>query len=314
MKRNKIGIIKALCVLLVLSLSLCSCGALSFLLGDQYSAPISLDEVPEYSGIAYVEINGNLPYFTEEEIVDDSYEEYGELDALGRCTVTIACIGEDLMPTEKREDLDHEPTGWQSVTYDCVNGKYLYNRCHLIGFQLTGENDNENNLITGTRYMNFDGMFPFEDAVADYLEDNDDNHVMYRVTPIFEGNDLVAQGVLMEAYSVEDDGAGVCFCVFVYNVQPGIVIDYATGNSAEDDGSVEFPENNDGANGDEDDGGNDGGATDTDNTASLMINTGTKKYHKTDCTYASGNNVEQTNKSREELEADGYAACKVCDP
>lgn len=188
-----------------------------------------LEDIPEYMGAPYVEINYNQPDFTEEELTTRSYEEYSELDELGRCGTAQACIGEDLMPTEERESISSvTPTGWQNEEYDIVDGGYLYNRCHLIGYQLTGENANEENLITGTRYMNTEGMLPFEDEVADYIRDTE-NHVMYRVTPVFEGADLVASGVQMEAQSVEDDGGGISFNVYVYNVQPGIEIDYASG-------------------------------------------------------------------------------------
>lgn len=191
----------------------------------------SVEEIPEFSGEAYIVLNGNIPFFAEEEITDESYEYYSDLDELGRCGVTMACIGVDIMPTEPRGDIGSvKPTGWHSVKYDIVDGKYLYNRCHLIGFQLAGENANKKNLITGTRYLNIEGMLPFENLVADYVQETE-NHVMYRVTPIFEEDDLVAQGVVMEGWSVEDEGDGVCFCVFAYNAQPGITIDYATGES-----------------------------------------------------------------------------------
>ena len=156
----------------------------------------SIEEIPEFSGDAYVAVNGNVPFFLPEEITDESYEEYAELDALGRCGVTMACIGIDIMPTEDRGEIGSvKPTGWQSVKYDCVEGKYLYNRCHLIGFQLAGENANKRNLITGTRYLNIEGMLPFENLVADYVQETK-NHVLYRVTPLFDGNDLVAHGCL----------------------------------------------------------------------------------------------------------------------
>ena len=191
----------------------------------------SVEEIPEFSDVAYVAVNGNVPFFMPEEITDESYEYYSELDELGRCGVTMACIGVDIMPTEDRGEIGSvKPTGWQSVKYDCVDGKYLYNRCHLIGFQLAGENANKKNLITGTRYLNIEGMLPFENLVADYVKETE-NHVLFRVTPVFEGDNLVATGVLMEGYSVEDEGEGICFCVFAYNAQPGIVIDYATGDS-----------------------------------------------------------------------------------
>ena len=196
---------------------------------------IDIGEIPAYSGEAYVEINGNIPYFTDSELSTTSYEYYSDLDSLGRCSVCVANIGTDLMPTGERGEIGNiKPTGWHTVKYsDIIEGNYLYNRCHLIGFQLAGENDNEKNLITGTRYLNMDGMLPFENMVADYVTETG-NHVLYRVTPVFEGDNLVADGVLIEAESVEDSGSGILFNVFCYNIQPGIVIDYATGDSAED--------------------------------------------------------------------------------
>lgn len=193
---------------------------------------LSLEDVPAYGGEPYVAVEGNEPDFSQAEITEDSFESYSELDSLGRCGEALASVGQDLMPTEKRGNISRvKPTGWQSARYDFVDGKSLYNRCHLIGYQLSGENANERNLITGTRYMNVDGMLPFENKVADYVEETG-NHVMYRVTPIFEGDNLVASGVQMEAYSVEDEGEGVSYNVYVYNVQPGVSIDYATGESS----------------------------------------------------------------------------------
>lgn len=199
---------------------------------DNLNIPsVSLDSIPAFDDIPYVKINDDVPFFTEEEIVTESYEIYYDMDDLGRCTLTIACIGQDLMPTEDRGSIGQvKPSGWQSVKYDIVDGKYLYNRCHLIGFQLTGENANVNNLITGTRYLNVIGMLPFEDMVADYVKETG-NHVMYRVTPIYQGDELVARGVLMEGYSVEDEGEGICFCIYAYNNQPGVIINYADGTS-----------------------------------------------------------------------------------
>ena len=191
----------------------------------------SMENIPPYDGTPYVVLNDNQPSFTEEDMTDVSYEFYSDLDELGRCGVTEACIGQDLMPTEKRGDISSvKPTGWVQNQYDFVDGKSLWNRCHLIGFQLAGENANECNLLTGTRYLNVEGMLPFENLVADYVKETD-NHVLYRVTPAFQGTELVARGVQMEAYSVEDSGDGVCFNVFCYNVQPGVEIDYATGES-----------------------------------------------------------------------------------
>ncbi len=192
---------------------------------------IQMENIPPYWGEPYVMINNNIPMFTKEEITKQSYEFYSELDLLGRCGMTMACIGKDLMPLEERGPIGMiRPSGWKLKKYDIVDGKYIYNRCHLIGFQLTGENANEKNLITGTRYLNVEGMLPFENETAEYIRKTG-NHVMYRVTPIFEGNNLVASGVQMEALSVEDDGKGICFNLYVYNVQPGIEIDYKTGDN-----------------------------------------------------------------------------------
>lgn len=197
----------------------------------QSSEGITLDKLPEYPGEPFVALNDNIPNFDENDKTSKSFETYSELDSLGRCGVAYANIGQDLMPTEDRGSISSvKPSGWKNVKYDIVDGKYLYNRCHLIGFQLAGENANKQNLITGTRYFNVDGMLPFENMVADYIKETN-NHVLYRVTPIYEGDDLVAKGVQMEAESVEDDGEGIMFNVFIYNVQPGVTIDYATGDS-----------------------------------------------------------------------------------
>ena len=202
----------------------------NFLSSSNASATIS--DIPAYSGKAYIEINENKPNFSASDLTTTSFEKYSPLDELGRCGIAFANVGTDIMPTSERESISSvKPTGWQTVKYDSISGKYLYNRCHLIGFQLTAENANELNLITGTRYLNVDGMLPFENMVADYVKETN-NHVLYRVTPVFEGNDLVAKGVQIEAMSVEDNGEGIEFNVFIYNVQPGITIDYSTGNSA----------------------------------------------------------------------------------
>ena len=194
--------------------------------------PLDSSELPTYTESLYTVLNNNVPYFSPDDFNGESFEYYSELDELGRCGVCMACIGEDIMPTEERGDIGSvKPTGWHSQTYDIVQGKYLYNRCHLIGFQLTGENANRKNLVTGTRSMNADAMLPFENQTASYVETTH-NHVLYRVTPVFESTELVCRGVLMEAWSVADSGAGVCFNVFCYNVQPGIAIDYASGESS----------------------------------------------------------------------------------
>lgn len=191
----------------------------------------SVMNVPVFSDAPYVIIHDNQPEFTQEDYTTDSYESYAQLDSLGRCGVAVACIGQDIMPTEERGSIGQvKPSGWQTVKYDFVDGKYLYNRCHLIGYQLSGENANKQNLITGTRYLNTEGMLPFENMVADYVKETG-NHVLYRVTPVFDGENLVARGVQMEAWSVEDEGEGICFNIYCYNNQPGVTIDYATGES-----------------------------------------------------------------------------------
>ena len=251
----------------------------------------SLEELPAYSGDPYVVIDDNQPDFPEEDRTStESFETYSPLDALGRCGTAYANIGRDLMPTEDRESISSvTPTGWINRQYD---GEYLYNRCHLIGFQLTGENANEENLITGTRYMNVDGMLPFENLVADYVTETD-NHVLYRVTPVFEGQNLVASGVQMEAWSVEDDGDGVCFNVYVYNVQPGITIDYATGESWQE------------------------GTEPADGDVTYILNTNSHKFHDPDCAGAasmSDANRQEYTGSREDLIARGYTPCGQCDP
>lgn len=192
---------------------------------------IDLKDIPAFTDKAYYEINGNEPFFTVAPDFTESFEVYTELDELGRCGVVYANVGQDLMPTGERGSISHvKPTGWHSVKYDFVDGKSLYNRCHLIGWQLTAEDANKQNLITGTRYLNVIGMLPFENMIADYVKETG-NHVMYRVTPIFEGDNLVAHGVLMEGWSVEDSGEGVCFNIYAYNNQPGVVIDYPTGDN-----------------------------------------------------------------------------------
>jgi len=259
---------------------------------------LTLANVPEFSDKAYVAINSNVPYFTESELTVDSYEYYSELDSLGRCGIAIACIGIDIMPTEDRGSIGSiKPSGWQSVRYDIVDGKYLYNRCHLIAFMLAGENANNKNLITGTRYMNTEGMLPFEDMVHDYVVETE-NHVMYRVTPIFRDNELVARGCLMEAYSVEDNGEGISFCVYVYNAQPGITINYADGSSALNGQPLPSP-----------------GASSAPSDVSFILNTSSKKYHKPTCSQI--NRISENNRAEffgdeQDLIEDGYTACGTC--
>lgn len=276
--------------------------------GSDSESYVTVDDVPAYSGEPYVEVNDNQPEFTEEELTTVSYEDYSELDELGRCQSAEACIGQDLMPTETRESISSvKPTGWKNKSYDTVDGGYVYNRCHLIGFQLTGENANEENLITGTRYMNVEGMLPFEDEVAAYIKETD-NHVMYRVTPVFEGDDLVASGVQMQAESVEDDGVGISFNVYVYNVQPYVVIDYKTGENWEGDEIAE-PEGK----------WADGTEAEPSDTKEQMyiLNKNTKKFHKPECSGAKkikAKNKGEYTGSRQTLIDEGYEPCGNCNP
>ncbi len=198
---------------------------------NQTTVSYGVTDIPQYEGNPYIVINNNMPNFTEEDFKAESFENYSELDSLGRCSIAYANLSKETMPKEDDERGDISsviPTGWVQQKY---NGEYLYNRCHLIGYQLSDEDANQQNLITGTRYFNVTGMLPFENQVADYIEKNENNHVLYRVTPNFEGDNLLASGVQIEAYSIEDKGQGICFNVYIYNVQPGVTIDYATGKS-----------------------------------------------------------------------------------
>jgi len=300
---------------------------------------VSLDSIPAYDGKAYVAVNDNVPFFTDSELTTDAFEYYSELDSLGRCGVTYANVCKEIMPTEERGKIGMvKPSGWHTVKYDVVDGKYLYNRCHLIGYQLSGENANTRNLITGTRYLNVEGMLPFENMVADYVKETG-HHVLYRVTPIFEGDNLVANGVLMEAKSVEDNGAGILFNVYCYNVQPGVTINYANGESSLD--GTDAQQNN----------GSDATANSTDNSVSAA-NTGNsdtavtssgsstsnsavtdqqasdqnnssneavtvhitktgKKYHRAGCRYLKDSDSEVT---LDEAKSLGLSPCGVCNP
>ncbi len=262
---------------------------------------ISLDSIPEYSGSPYIILNNNKPEFTESEITSRAFERYSELDSLGRCGVAFACLGLETMPQEERGEIGMiKPSGWHLKKYDCVDGKYLYNRCHLIGFQLSGENANDRNLITGTRYLNIEGMLPFENMVDDYIEETN-NHVIYRVTPIFEGDNLLCKGVKMEAHSVEDGGKGISFNVFCYNAQPSIKINYKTGESylmaTTTAGTTNKSEDN--------------------KDATYILNTNSKKFHYPSC--SSVNNMSYKNRkeytgSRNNLSENGYSPCKICNP
>lgn len=255
-----------------------------------------VNSVPSFAGKPYVLIDNNNPDFGITDITTTSYETYGELDSLGRCTECMACVGQDLMPTQPRDSISAvKPTGWQSVRYSFVDGGSLYNRCHLIAFMLTGENANRRNLITGTRYLNTEGMLPFETQVCDYVKMSG-NHVLYRVTPVFKGKELVARGVHMEGYSVEDKGKGVCFNVYCYNVQPGVKIDYKTGKSTDAKETATKK-----------------GAT----QGTYYININNKKFHKPDCDAVpkiSDKNKKKFTGNREDLIESGYTPCGACQP
>lgn len=248
-----------------------------------------------WNGQPYTAVNGNVPGFSEKDLTAASFESYSELDSLGRCGTAFACLGQDLMPRGERGDISGiHPTGWHSVQYDFIDGKNLYNRCHLIGWQLSGEDANRKNLITGTRYMNVEGMLPFENMVADYIKETG-CHVLYRVTPVFQGSNLVADGVLMEAMSVEDQGESISFCVFVPNVQPGVSIDYSDGSSRPAD-SQSSPENEE---------------------AIYIVNTNTRRFHLPSCSSVremKESNRENFTGSREELIEEGYIPCGKCRP
>ena len=267
---------------------------------DAIALEVDGEQIPAYSGEPFVILNENKPDFTEQDQTVESFEKYSELDSLGRCGVAYANIGPDLMPTEERGSIGQvKPSGWHTVKYDCVDGKYLYNRCHLIGYQLTAENANTKNLITGPRYLNTEGMLPFENMVADYIKETG-NHVLYRVTPIFEGDNLVANGVELEAESVEDQGEGILFHVYCYTVQPGIVLDYATGNSQRSEDVAEEPEKEEAP-----------------SESTYILNVNTKKFHQPDCSSVA--QIKEKNKTefmgtREELLQQGYEPCKQCNP
>lgn len=277
-------------IVLLLALQLVGCDISS--IHQDPAQSYDLNSIPPFEGTPYVVLQDNIPGFDDSDWTTQAFETYSPLDELGRCGVAYANICPELMPIEERGEIGQvKPTGWHTVTYDVVDGRYLYNRCHLIGFQLAGENANEANLITGTRYLNVDGMLPFENQVADYVEDTG-NHVLYRVTPIFQEDNLVASGVQMEAYSVEDDGEGVCFHVYVYNVQPGVVINYETGESWLEGSSPS-------------------------SQAQYVLNTSSKKFHLPDC--SSVETIKEGNRqnyqgSRDTLMEQGYTPCGNCQP
>ena len=309
------------------------------------------DDVPAYAEEPYVVVNDNVPGFTKKELTTTAFEYYSSLDSLGRCDLAYANVCEEIMPTEERSEIGSvKPTGWHTVKYDCVDGKYLYNRCHLIGYQLSGENANNKNLITGTRYLNVDGMLPFENLVDDYVEETG-NHVLYRVTPIFEGDNLVASGVLMEAESVEDKGEGVEFCVYCYNTQPAVEIDYESGESNWDgtypetdcdgssvvtaaDAGVSSEQSSESQHSDKDsdsshhaddnekasDAHASEGQADTAEsspaaTSTYILNTNTGKFHDPGCrSVKKMSDKKECKCTRDELIAQGYEPCLNCNP
>lgn len=262
-------------------------------LADTPSTSYDLKSIPEYSGEPYVTIHDNVPFFLEEELTTDAFETYSELDDLGRCGTAYANICEDIMPTEKRGKIGMiKPSGWHTVKYTGIDGNYLYNRCHLIGYQLSAENANEKNLITGTRYLNVTGMLPFENMVADYVNETG-NHVLYRVTPIYNQENLVADGVLMEAQSVENDD--LAFCVYCYNVQPGIEIDYHTGDSKPSETEQPSKTSED----------------------LYVLNRNTKKFHRPNCSSVQDikpKNKQEFSGNTKALIQQGYSPCKNCNP
>ena len=262
-------------------------------LADTPSTSYDVKSIPEYSGEPYVTIHDNVPFFSEEEFTTDAFETYSELDDLGRCGTAYANICEEIMPTEKRGKIGMiKPSGWHTVKYTGIDGNYLYNRCHLIGYQLSAENANEKNLITGTRYLNVTGMLPFENMVADYVNETG-NHVLYRVTPIYNQENLVADGVLMEAQSVENDD--LAFCVYCYNVQPGIEIDYHTGDSKSSETEQPSKTSED----------------------LYVLNRNTKKFHRPNCSSVQDikpKNKQEFSGNTKALIQQGYSPCKNCNP
>lgn len=282
--------------------------------GGGTAKPVDLSSIPTYSGTAYVTINNNKPSFSSAELTTKGYEKYSPLDNLNRCGVAIASCGKEIMPSanEERGSISSiYPSGWNQAKYDGISGGWLWNRCHLIGWQLSAENANRENLITGTRYMNISGMLPFENMVADYIRETG-NHVAYRITPIYDGNNLVCSGVQMEAYSIEDSGDGVEFNVYCYNVQPGIKINYADGSSSSANGTNNMTSSSMPTTSEEEN-------TNTNNTGSTkyVLNTNTKKFHYPSCGSAgriAAKNYAESNQSRDSLIAQGYSPCGNCDP
>lgn len=271
--------------------------------GTGKASAVNPSTLPAFSGTAWTSVNNNQPNFSTTELTTSGYEKYSSLDSLGRCGVALASCGKEIMPStdEERKSISSiKPTGWIQKSYSGISGGYLWNRCHLIGWQLSAENANRENLITGTRYMNINGMLPFENMVADYIKETG-NHVAYRITPIFEGRNLVCSGVQMEAYSIEDDGDGICFNVYCYNVQPGITINYATGDSSGPNSSTTTSppstEQNDSKN------------NQASNVTMVWIpKTGSKYHSRSGCS----NMKNPSQVTKQEAERQGYDPCKKC--
>lgn len=290
---------KIFCLIAIIACFLTGCSHNEVKAVPAGNAAVSLESIPAYSGKPYIVINNNKPAFSKEDFVSKGFEKYSKLDSLGRCGIAFANVGKETMPTEKRGSISEvKPSGWVQARYDFVDGKSLYNRCHLIGFQLTAENANKENLITGTRYLNVQGMLPFENMVADYVKETG-NHVLYRVSPIYQGNNLVASGVQMEAQSVEDKGAGILFNIYCYNVQPGVEIDYATGKSRLSGKQNQTVKHNE------------------QKQQEYVLNTSSKKIHLPDCSGVkniSSKNKKEYQGTKAELEKTGYTACGICKP
>lgn len=283
-----------------------------------------LSDVSKFKKKAYVKVHDNKPYFKDYMLKAKSFEKYSPLDDLGRCGTAAACIDQDIMPGGKPRGSISEvkPTGWHTYRYKGISGGYLYNRCHLIGYQLTAENANKRNLITGTRYLNVDGMLPFENMVADYIRETG-NHVLYRVTPEFSGDDLEARGVLMEARSVEDDGEGIEYCVYCYNNQPGVKINYKTGTStgtgknsgskAASSASKKKSRSKKAASEQKSASAGSSDTADTSDTYICSINS--KVFHKPGCSGAA--RISEKNKvtgTRQQMIDSGRRPCKICNP
>ena len=313
MKNRKTSSKTLILLTIIICLLLSSCDIIS---APEIISPDAFDysSVPEYSGSPYIAINSNVTYFSQEEITKESYLQFGELDYLGRCTIANTCLGPDTLPSdgEERGDIGSvKPSGWNMKKYDCVNTKYVVNRAHLAAWSLSNMNAEERNLITGTRYLNVDGMLPFESMVLDFIRETG-YHVMYRVTPIFVDNELMSRGVLMEGLSVEDNGSGISYCVFCYNVQPGIEFDYATGDSHYT--GIFLDKTSSSVNADSSDVPSNESSSEV---STYVLNTKSMKYHLPDC--GSVNKISDTNKevfegSKDKLNEMGYSPCGSCKP